>query len=277
MALLDLMRRQYPAKSLIVAHFDHNARISSRADLEFVQKICHEYELECITGVASEMGHLPETNHLSEANARTMRYDFLQKVSRENNNAKIYTAQHLDDLVESIAINLIRGTGWRGVAVMNRSGLVRPFLDGHFASKIYDRRDILRYAEKFCISFRQDPTNSEDNYLRNRIRPLVLNLPRETKEKLLELRQRQCQLAEQLQREITALTPDGKALPRQLFRDLPDKIALELLRQITEERYQLLCTWPQLRDFLQAIREYQPGKQFNLPGDHLVQIGREYF
>lgn len=269
MVMLDLMCKKFPSQDLIVAHFDHNARPSSSTDREFVQKYCQKHGLEFVTEIAPEV----KKKRLSEVEARNMRYAFLQRVSREHEDAPIYTAQHLDDLVESIAINLIRGTGWRGLAVMNRSNLVRPLLDG----KIYDRQDVLRYASKNNISFRQDPTNSEDDYLRNRLRPLVLELPRTTKEKLLELRNQQCQLTENLKGEITTLSPDSTALPRQLFRTLPDTVALELLRQITEERYGLLCTRPQLEDFLQAIRSYKPGKQFNLPNNQLVKISRNYF
>ncbi len=269
MVMLDLLCQKYPAKELLVAHFNHNARPSARADFEFVRDFCAEKGLKFV----SKTMLCDSSPGLTEERARKNRYNFLFSL---DGNA-VYVAHHLDDLVESIAINLIRGTGWRGLAVMNRPGLRRPLIDGGFDGKIYDHRDVLHYAAEHNIPFRQDPTNTEVTYLRNRLRPEVLDLPRKTKEKLLKLRNRACEITEALQREIEAILPEGTAIPRQLFRELPDDVALEVLRYITEVRYHVPCTRPQLQDFLTAVREYQPGKQFNLPGGQMVEIGREYF
>lgn len=269
MVMLDLMCQKYPHDALLVAHFDHHTRPSSQNDLEFVRDYCKKQGLSFV----SKATFCDSSPGMPEERARRLRYDFLTSLDGD----VICVAHHLDDLVESIAINLVRGTGWRGLAVMNRPGLKRPLIDGDFNGKIYDQKDILCYAASHNLVFRQDPSNTEVDYLRNRLRPQILALPRETKEKLLDLRNRQCQIAEELQGEIKELSPEGTALPRQLFRDLPDQIATEVLRYITEVRYQIPCTRPQLQDFLTAIREYQPGKQFNLPGGQMVQIGRDYF
>lgn len=269
MVMLDLLCQKYPHNELLVAHFNHNARPSAQADFEFVRDFCAQQGLKFV----SKTMLCDSSPGLPEERARKNRYNFLFSLGGES----VYVAHHLDDLVESIAINLIRGTGWRGLAVMNRPGLHRPLIDGDFDGKIYDHRDILRYAAEHKVSFRQDPTNTEVNYLRNRLRPEVMMLPRKTKEKLLKLRNRTCKITEAVQREITTILPEGAATPRQLFRELPDDVALEMLRYITEVRYQIPCTRPQLQDFLTAVRTYQPGKQFNLPGGQMVQISRDYF
>ena len=83
----------------------------------------------------------------------------------KSQNAKIYTAHHQDDLLESIIINLLRGTEWRGLAPMGSQNIARPFIE-----KGWGKKDILKYAGERQLKFRQDPTNNEDNYLRNRIR-----------------------------------------------------------------------------------------------------------
>ena len=269
MVMLDLMCQKYPRNELLVAHFNHNARPSAQADFEFVRNFCARERLK----FASKTMFCDSSPGLPEERARKNRYNFLFSLGGES----VYVAHHLDDLVESIAINLIRGTGWRGLAVMNRPGLRRPLIDGEFDGKIYDQCDVLCYAASHSITFRQDPTNTEVTYLRNRLRPRVMALPRETKEKLLDLRNRTCEITGIVQGEIKKLVPESAAIPRQLFCDLPDEVALEALRYITEVRYHIPCTRPQLQDFLTAVRKYHPGKQFNLPGGKLVEMGRIYF
>lgn len=268
MVLLYLMRQKYAANDLVVAHFNHHTRPSSNDDEKFVQAFCDQNHLEY------KIGHAKPHQHLSEEKARTLRYDFLNNITTKPH--QIYTAHHLDDLIESIAINFTRGTGWRGLATMNNSKISRPFLDGTFEHQIYDRRDILRHAAKHQIPYRQDPTNTEDAYLRNRLREATFNLNRQTKESLLKLRNQQCEISTELNNLLKNLLPTTTAIPRQLFQNLDDQIAIELLRQLTLD-HNISLTRPQLQDFLTAIRTYQPGKKFNLPGDQLVRIDKNYF
>lgn len=268
MVLLDLMLQKYPKNDLIVAHFNHHTRPSSDDDEKFVQNFCAQNNLTC------KIGHAEPKKHLSEDQARTLRYEFLNNITTEPH--QIYVAHHLDDLVESIAINLTRGTGWRGLTTMNNSKIHRPFLDDTFEHQIYDRRDILKHAAIHDIPYRQDPTNTEDTYLRNRLRPDTFNLPRITKNNLLKLRNKQCEINQKLAQELKSLTPTTTVIPRQLFQNLDDDIATELLRQLLQN-YEISLTRPQLQDFLTAIRNYSPGKQFNLPHNRLVRIDKNYF
>ena len=147
MVLFDL----YKNDDVIVAHFDHGTRPSSKQDAEFVQKICQENNIKCIV----ETANLGE--NVSEALARECRYNFLNQVAKVQN-AKIYTAHHQDDLLESIIINLLRGTEWRGLVPMGSQNIARPFIE-----KGWRKKDIIKYAGKRKLKFRQDPTNNEDN------------------------------------------------------------------------------------------------------------------
>ena len=103
--------------------------------------------------------------------ARNLRYDWFEKVTRENKYNYTATAHHLDDQVETFLINLIRGTGiagLHGIPVKNDM-VVRPLL---FAS----RKDIEEYASESEISWRTDHTNNEAKYLRNKLRHEVIPL-----------------------------------------------------------------------------------------------------
>ena len=262
------MRKKFPAEELVVATFDHGTRESSKIDVDFVSDVCAKYHLEIHKGRAS-LGA-----NVSEETAREKRYDFLKKIASEVG-GEIYTAHHLDDLVESVAINLTRGTGFRGLAAMNAPGIKRPFLDGSFG-KIFDRRDILRYASENSVMFRQDPTNTSDDYLRNRLRPAISDLPREIKDEMYALWQKQTKLVSEIDEIVDGLISEDLTFERAWFKDLDDDVAIEILRAGLI-RANIPATRPQIRDFLKAIREYAPSKKFNLPNDKLVCLGRRDF
>lgn len=272
MVMLDMICRsqQYSSGDILVAHFDHGTRPSSRLDAKFVEHKAMEYGLEFRLG----KGELGEG--VDEATARVARYDFLHGVDPF---ATIFTAHHLDDLVETIAINLVRGTGWRGLAVLDTPGIRRPFLETEMFYEPMDKAAILEYAAKRRLEFREDPTNSSDEYLRNRLRHQMNNSPLdfEQKLKIYQLWQDQRRLRAEIDQLVVSLLPEkGQPWQRSWFRDLGANVALELLRAGTL-RAGIAATRPQLEDFRQAILNYAPGKYFNLPGDRLVRINRDDF
>ena len=132
MVLLDIMTRKakFDGDELIVAHFDHGIRDNSADDARFVQAVSEQYKVKYLSK-REVLGP-----NASENTARTQRYAFLRQVAREND-ALLMTAHHRDDLVETIAINLHRGTGWRGVAVLAADDIARPLLS-YSKQKIYD-------------------------------------------------------------------------------------------------------------------------------------------
>ena len=268
MVMLDLMRKKFPTEELVVATFDHGTRKSSKLDADFVSDTCAKHHLKVYRGRAN-LGA-----NVSEEVAREKRYEFLRKIASEVC-GEIYTAHHLDDLVESVAINLVRGTGFRGLAVLNAPNMKRPFLDGTFG-KVFSKCDILKYAGENGVRFRQDPTNTSDDYLRNRLRPAITNLPRETKDKMYELWQNQIELVCEIDETIDSLISKDLMFERAWFKSLNDDVAIEILRAGLIKA-NIPATRPRIRDFLKAIREYMPGKKFNLPNNKLVRINRKDF
>lgn len=268
MVMLDLMVRKFPASELVVASFDHGTRESSGADVDFAAQIASALQLKFYRGEA-ELGA-----GVSEEVAREKRYEFLRKVAFLEK-GEIYTAHHLDDLVESVAINLIRGTGWRGLAVLNAPGVRRPLIDGTLG-RVFDKKAILAYAGERGVVFRQDPTNSSEAYLRNRVRERVLALTLKTKQEIYELWRKQVKISREVGEILEAVVPEDLRFEREWFEGLSDDVALEVLRAGLS-RVGVSATRPQMLDFLRAIRAYGPGKKFNLPGDKLVKINRKDF
>lgn len=254
---------------VVVAHLNHGTRPSADADQAFVARLAEKYHLPFYTAKVN-LGP-----NISEALARSARYRFLRKIAAEHQ-AKIYTAHHADDLIGSIMINLLRGTGWRGLLPLQSPDLERPFLSPHYLRTHHlpspcFKTDLFTFAAKNRLAFREDPTNLEPTYLRNRLPTLTLR----TKFAFLSLYQDQLSLA----KSINELLPDfskSHSFSRDLFKNLDDSVALELLRHLTLA-HQISLTRPQLLDFLVAIRSFAPAKSFNLPKNRLVPFTKTTF
>ncbi len=240
--LLDMMSRLSNAK-LVVAHFDHGIRDDSADDARFVEALARRYGAEFETR-REELGA-----HASEDLARSRRYEFLRDVARRHQ-GWLVTAHHGDDVVETVAINLTRGTGWRGLAAMH-SDVLRP-LTG------YSKQQLLLYALQHELEWHQDSTNASDAYLRNRMRRKISKLPRPIRSEIGELRAKQIALKERIETEVRELIGAGPSYDRYFFIHIPSFVALECLRSATSGR----LTRPQLERALIAIKTAKPGSVY---------------
>jgi tRNA(Ile)-lysidine synthetase-like protein len=249
--LLDMLANQ-SGLDLIVTHFDHGVRNDSAMDALFVSDLAKKYELPFETK-REELG--PST---SEDTARTRRYEFLRAVAKKYD-AKIVTAHHADDVIETIAINLLRGTGWRGLAVLD-SDIVRPLTD-------MTKSEIIDYANEHQLTWREDSTNAGDEYLRNRIRRKLTNLDNDTKRQLLGLWVEQKSLKRLIDEEAEGLIGNGPTYDRHFFINIDYQTGMECLRRITNAQ----LTRPQLAKALHAIKTALPNKTYHAGGG--VEIG----
>ncbi|MDR1032446.1 MAG: tRNA lysidine(34) synthetase TilS [Candidatus Nomurabacteria bacterium] len=246
----------------VVAHFNHGIRGDSDKDEQLVGNLAQKYKLP----YEHKKVHLGAG--ASEELAREARYGFLREVAARYN-GKIYTAHHADDVIESISINQISGTRWRGRVPLDNPDIERPLL-GMFKS------DILQYATKHNLQWHEDSTNSDRSYLRNRVRHSLQGLPLQDKREILRLYEEQKQLKCQIDDLVGKLLPDDGVYQRDWFVSLDSSVAIELLRAALE-RTGRSATRPQLKEFLAAIKTYKTGKKFNLPGDCLVRMGKISF
>lgn len=300
MVLLERFFRDEP-ENIVVAHFNHGTRTSADLDEQFVFSRCKELK------VPFETMKIMLGEGVSEELARQKRYDFLYHVANKYG-GEIYTAHHLDDLIESIAINLIRGTGWRGLTPFSDNRIHRPFIEMGFY-----KTDILRFAAENKVLFREDPTNSTDDYLRNRVRSKLLIMPRAEKERLIDFYKRQTIIRHKIEKLCESLLifllmknssdeikecvdshggadftsvfcAESGALSNIKIRkdfflgnneDYTEETTEEVLRFICE-KIGVNLTRVQLKDFLRAIRAYGTNKKFNLPKDKMAVIGRDF-
>ncbi|RWZ78254.1 MAG: tRNA lysidine(34) synthetase TilS [Candidatus Microsaccharimonas sossegonensis] len=241
-ALLDMLART-KSYEIIVAHFDHGIRGDSADDASFVESLAAKY------GMRYEKKREALGPDASEETARNRRYAFLRRVAQKYN-GRIVTAHHADDIVETIAINFRRGTGWRGLAVLD-SDVLRPLIHVHKA-------DLIAYAKQHNLTWREDSTNGSDTYLRNRVRRQTQALDPTVKKELLALRAQQVASKKMIEEHIVQLVGEGPWYSRYFFIHIPSQVALECLRYITKAT----LTRPQIERSLLAIKTARPKSSY---------------
>ncbi len=150
----------------VVLHFDHGWRADSGADAVWVKKMAAQF------GVKFIGRKMRSPAKKREADARAARYAFFAQVSRGLKIPHLVLAHHADDQVETFLLQLLRGSGaaGRGMdAVSRREGLIlhRPWLGVW-------KREIMAYARKHKLIWREDATNADTQHRRNKIRRRVL-------------------------------------------------------------------------------------------------------
>lgn len=252
--LLHALHRQF-GHNLVVAHVDHGIRPESGEDAAFVRDLAAHYD------VPFEMTQLRLGSGASEELARDRRYGFLREVA-EKCDGHIVTAHHADDVVETIAINLLRGTGWRGLAVFGAHDIHRPMT-------VWFKHEIIEYAQKYKLQWREDATNASDVYLRNRVRRQAKDLSISVKLELLALWRRQ----HELKRDITDEARRQVSFRRYPYIMMPSTAAVEVLTQTLD----VPMTRPQLHRALLSIKAARPGSKYHLnKRDSLVFSSDEF-
>ena len=160
-------------KKLIAVHLDHRLREESGEDAVFVREFADTLGVECITGSA-DVATLAGDQRLSiETAARRARHEFFARAAIERACPRIFLAHHADDQVETFLHNLLRGAGPSGLGGMNAVStlemhgttllVARPLLGTW-------REEIDAYVARHKLPFREDASNADPRFTRNRLR-----------------------------------------------------------------------------------------------------------
>jgi tRNA(Ile)-lysidine synthetase-like protein len=263
MVLLDLLK-DAPGVELVVAHFNHQIRKTSDEDEKLVRAVAEGLN------VPIEIGYGNLGEEASEETARRVRYQFLEDVKKKHNAEKIITAHHQDDLIETAIINLLRGSGSRGlVAISLNPGIARPLL-------ATPKSELIRYAKEQRLAWREDETNQDQKYLRNRVRSLLgARLTPEIREALLVKIAKAEGLinkADEVFAELEPLVFDGSSINRQAFILLPNDISSELMLRWLR-RQSLSVDRPSLNRLTIAAKTARPNTRHNVVGRLKLQVG----
>ena len=132
-------------------------------DEEFVRELSQKYDLEFSSKSFDAYAISQELRLTVQETARKLRYDWFEEIMDPD--SLLLTAHHLNDSIETFFINLLRGTGLKGLTGIpeSRGNIYRPLLH---VSKLA----ICEYSDKHNVEWREDSSNSLDKYLRNKVR-----------------------------------------------------------------------------------------------------------
>ena len=173
----------YPCEA---AHCNFHLRgEESNRDEQFVRQLCKKYGIHLHTIDFDTTRYAAEKHISIEMAARELRYNWFEEIRNQCRADVVAVAHHQDDSVETILLNLIRGTGITGLlGIRPRNGvIVRPLL-------CINREEIMRYLQSIGQDYVTDSTNLEDEYTRNKIRlnllPLMQTINPSVKNNLIE-------------------------------------------------------------------------------------------
>ncbi len=269
--LLSLQEKNSLFKGLVVAHIQHGLRGEEGvADEEFVRCFCREKGIMCRVESADVSSLAKEWGTSLEDAGRRVRYDFFDRLAVEFAPAKIVTAHNRKDNAETLLLHLTRGSGLKGVGGISpvAGNRIRPLITT-------SREEIEAYCEEHHLLFRQDATNTDVSYSRNRVRLRVLPelkvINPRVEEALLRFSQSAREDDEYLCQQATALLNSANTAPHRYslaaFQSVHPAIAMRGLRQMIEQECGIV---PERIHIEQLLAMPARAGGVVLPGDHRV-------
>ncbi len=154
----------------VALHVNFNLRgADALNDARFVEKWAAEQAIPSFILNRDTKAYAKEFHLNTQTAAREIRYAWWEELIQHQGFTYVATAHHLDDAIETVFLNLMRGTGIKGLRGIpaKRDYFIRPLLDGR-------RDEIIAFAAEFQIPFRTDDSNLTDAYQRNKIRHHLL-------------------------------------------------------------------------------------------------------
>lgn len=166
MVLLHLLH-SIDSYNLVVAHCNYNLRKESILDEALVQSYCLEHKIPFVSKSFKTKTIAKTQKKGIQETARKLRYDFFNEVRINQNIQWVFTAHHQNDDAETILFNLIRGIdGLKGIPAVSNF-VLRPLLS-------ITKNELVKYASQLHIPYREDNSNKQNKYSRNKIRNTIL-------------------------------------------------------------------------------------------------------
>ena len=154
---------------MTVAHVNHGLRENATIDEKYVEDYCQNKKIPFFVLHADVKKEALSEKRGIEETGRKIRYNFFNDVMKKTNSNKIALAHNKNDRVETIIMNILRGTGLNGLkGIEYKNGkYIRPLLD-------FDREKIEEYCVRESLNPRHDESNDDNEYTRNKIRNIVI-------------------------------------------------------------------------------------------------------
>lgn len=173
---------------LVICHYNHKLRdLSSDRDEKFVKNLAKLYGIKIYSESGNVREYAIQYSQSIELAARNLRYSFLERIAKSIGFTYILTAHTADDSAETVLFNFLRGSGLQGLsgipeyrALSGKTVLIRPFLN-------FRKHDLINYANRRNLKWKEDETNRFLNYTRNKIRlDLIKKLEDEYNPQIIE-------------------------------------------------------------------------------------------
>ncbi|WP_233861276.1 tRNA lysidine(34) synthetase TilS [Tenacibaculum piscium] len=171
---------------------------ASNLDEVFVKNLSEKLKIPVFSIQFDTLEYAKKQQLSTQLSARKLRYDWFEKLSENHAFDYVLTAHHADDNLETFLINLTRGTGLdglTGIPAVN-GNIVRPLLK-------FSRAEIQKYALENNIKWREDASNAETKYVRNKIRHQIIPVLKELNPSLLKTHQKTTDFLQQSQEIVT--------------------------------------------------------------------------
>ena len=276
---------------LSVVHFNHKLRgTESEEDEKFVRELANAHGLECFVDSADTRARAAQRKCGIEAAARELRYEFFWKLLSPQGNAgetldKIATAHTMDDQAETVMLRFLRGAGTRGLAGIlpvlvrpaqqkisaedaekrrTQSAIVRPILD-------FRRAQLRHYLKRNGQVWREDASNQDSTYARNKLRRELMPTLREFNPSIEQVLSEVAEIAraeEQYWREEVERVK-GRGSPGAELLKLPLALQRRIVREAAE-RSGVRLEFHHVQQILDVLRQAptRSEKRIELPGEH---------
>ena len=155
---------------IVVAHINHMIRKEAIEDEEYVKKYCEKQNIKYYIK-RIDVQEIANTKKIgTEEAGRNVRYDFFEEILKKTNSNKIAIAHNKNDKIETIIMNVLRGSGisgLKGIEPIRDNKYIRPLIE-------CERTEIEKYCEENKLEPRIDRTNFENEYTRNKIRNIAI-------------------------------------------------------------------------------------------------------
>lgn len=285
-ALLCIMALLAPRHDwqLHVATVDHQLRPESAEDAAFVARLCQDWRIPCRI-LTADVAHLARQDGLgTEEAARLARYALLEQARLACDAAAILLGHHRSDVAEDQMLRFLRGTGWPTLGGMRAEDAERHLLRPLLRTDKHALKELLHCCG---ILWREDSSNADTHYTRNRLRHTVLPLLRQENPRLEEACLHLWELAgidgdywqQELERHL-ARTPWQEAsgsitLPRALLRGAHAALRLRLYHRAVARLARLSGGQARSATLLaldQAWQDGRGGTTFQLPGNIMAHL-----
>jgi len=260
---------------IAVAHCNFGLRgKESDGDELFVKKLSAKNKIDFHRKKFDTSSYSKQYKVSIQVAARDLRYQWFSEIIKKESYSSLATAHHLDDSIETFFINLLRGTGLKGLTGIpsKTNFLIRPLSN-------FSRSEILDYAKLKKLEWREDSSNNTEDYLRNRIRKNVSPILLKLQPELHEVMRKNLEHLQQ----SNFLLEEYASLLKEKFVEQPSKDIWKInIETLTREKYpteklQLLLSGPGIKsaDLQSMLKLNDPGKEYE-SGDFRILRDRNH-